>query len=381
MSPPRILFYTHGLVDGGAERLWANLATAFHQRGHDVLFAVDFAAEENRASLDPAIPLHVLGGSHRASVGALARLIRAERPAVALSAVGGSNLKLLAALSLARTGTRAILSYHGFEEWRTGKLSFAAYATLPLVTRLAARTVAASGPLRDALVGRWRAAPLRTVAIDNPVAFPADTRLPSAAELAARPEVVLSVGRLSPLKDHATLLSAFTLLARPSARLVILGQGPERPALAELARRLGIADRLEMPGYIPDPWPAYAGARCFVLPSRSEAFGNVVVEALAHGLPVVATDCAGPASILDGGRHGTLVPVGDDRALAHAIAAALDRPGDPGPRRARAEAFSIDRRVPEYEALVTEVLTERRRASDAAASDLPMASGRADRAR
>ena len=168
---------------------------------------------------------------------------------------------------------------------------------------------------------------------------------------------MVAVGRLSEEKDFPTLIAAMARLERPDARLVICGEGPQRATLAQIAARLGIAARVEFPGYV-DPWSAYAGARCFALSSRSEAFGNVVVEALASGLPVIATDCGGPAEILDGGRFGTLVPVGDVAALAAAIAQGLDRQGDPAPRIARAQTFAAEKIAGDYLALFETVLSD-----------------------
>ena len=118
---------------------------------------------------------------------------------------------------------------------------------------------------------------------------------------------------------------------------MILGKGPERERLEAEVRRLGLEGRVDMPGYAAEPWDAYAKAKCFVLSSQSEQFGNVIVEALAYGLPVVSTAAVGPKEILDGGKFGRLVPIGDDAALAAAINDALDDPGDPAKRRARAD--------------------------------------------
>lgn len=361
-KPIKILFYTHGLVDGGAERLWACLATAFKERGYDVIFAQDFEADENRANLHPEIPLHTLGRNHFTATRNLAKLLRRHQPDVALSAVGASNLKLLLAAKLTRSTTQPIITFHGEMEWKTGWLSYLSYLGLPLLSRMAARTIAVSEGLVETLISKWKAYPDRMVCLLNPVFFPKDAPVPSAGELAARDNIVLSVGRLVPEKDFITLLRAFAHMRHPDARLVILGKGPEQQRIEAEIRRLRLRDRVSMPGYAKEPWTIYASAKCFVSSSTSEPFGNVVVEAMAYGLPIVATACAGPHEILKHGQHGRIVGIGNHVQLARAIRSTLDAPGDPAERRARAEDFSFETRVPEYEAVIRDVL------EDAAAS-------------
>lgn len=352
----KILFYTHGLVDGGGERLWSCLASAFKARGRDVIFAQDFEAEENRANLDASIPLFTLGKNHFLAVRNLAELLRREKPDVALAAIGGSNTKLMLAKWLARSPVRTIITYHGFREWRTGVLSFITYFFLPILSGLADCTVAVSDGLRDQLLKKWGTRPEKTVTILNPVFFPQGARVPSESELKARGEVFLAVGRMVPEKDFVTLVRAFGRLERPKARLVILGKGPDEAKIKAEIARLGLQDRISLPGYSKEPWRYYAEAKCFVLSSASEPFGNVVVEAMAYGLPVVATACSGPQEILRHGEFGRIVAVGSDLQLAHAMDATLDNPGDPAVRRRRANDFSFDVRVPAYEKLVAEVL-------------------------
>lgn len=361
-TKPRLLFYTHALVGGGAERVWAQLAAAFRSRGYETLFVVDREADAWRSLLGDGVPLVILATGHRGSVRDLARVLAETRPAVALSAVGGSNLKLVAAERIAKSGAKLVISYHGFSEWRTGKLGFATYLTLPWLSRTTARTIAVSNGLRRLLVTRWLASAKRTVAIPNPVQLPeALTVAGSEAELLRRQPIVVSVGRLVPEKDYPTLLRAFARLlvmgTAPDARLVILGEGPERGNLEAIARDLGITERLAMPGHRP-PWPELANARCFALSSWSEAFGNVVVEALAHGLPVVATRSGGPEEILDGGRLGALVGSGDADAFARALANALQSPGPPQPRIERAATFSFDRGFAAYARMIDDVAGE-----------------------
>jgi glycosyltransferase involved in cell wall biosynthesis len=126
-----------------------------------------------------------------------------------------------------------------------------------------------------------------------------------------------------------------------------------RNKLTLLANELGIADDVALLGYVPNPFSYMAHAAVFVLSSIYEGFGNVLVEALACGCPVVSTDCpSGPAEILDHGKFGLLVPVGDAVALADAICSTLDAPPDPHKLQERAIIFSVDRAVDQYEKLL-----------------------------
>lgn len=173
-----------------------------------------------------------------------------------------------------------------------------------------------------------------------------------------RPGVVLAAGRLAPEKDFATLLRAFARVrAKRPLRLVILGEGRERPRLTPLAEALGVNADVAMPGTVANPFAFMRRASAFVLSSRHEGLGNVLIEALACGCPVASTDCAaGPAEILDHGRFGPLVPVGDDAALAAAIEGLLDRPPDRSRLRDRGRAFAVDAAADAYRDLLIDVL-------------------------
>jgi glycosyltransferase involved in cell wall biosynthesis len=358
-SPKRkLLFYMPGLVDGGAERVWALLASYFAGEGHEVILAVDFAAGPNAPDLDERVRVEPLGQGHLANIRALAGLMKRERPDIALSAIAGSNVKILAARLLARNTMPVLIAYHGFEEYRTGRLSWLSCISLPILSRMAARTIAVSDGLKASLITRWRAAPHRTIRIYNPVDIASRNLEISKAELARRDRLILAVGRLSREKNLALLIEAAGLMTTRSAEIVILGEGPERAALQAQIARLGLEQGISMPGYCAAPEEWYGKARCLAVPSDTESFGNVVVEALAHGLPVVATDCAGPREILQDGRFGTLIPRGQAGAMAKALDAALADPGEPGPRRQRAAEFSARNGCKAYETLIEEVLEE-----------------------
>ena len=359
-APLKLVFYIHALAGGGAERVWSVMASRYAALGHEVILAVDYDAAENQGFVGPGVRLVVLGGGHAMTIARLARLLRREKPDVVISALAAANLKLTIAAALAGCLRRTVLSYHGYAETEPQRLSQWGYRSARLLTRVTARSVAVSDGLADYMRQDWNACARRLVRIYNPVEVKPGGAT-TAAELEGRPPVVLAAGRFVSYKNFMGLLQAFAALGRPEARLVILGDGDERPALEAEAKRLGLGDRVAMPGYVPDPWRHFDQARCFVLPSTSEPFGLVLVEAMARGLDVVATDCHGPREILDGGRYGRLVPCGDAAALRDAMASALDAPADPAPRIERARDFDVTTAVEHYESLFRTVVAENRR--------------------
>lgn len=358
MPSRKYLFYMPALLGGGAERVFALLASETVRRGHEVLFAVDYEAQENLGYLAPEIRRITLPPGHAQAVIGLAKLLRRERPDVSFSGLGVANLKhMLAALAVGRH-RRAVISFHGFFESENRLLSRLGNHGAPLFTRLCGRAVAVSDGLRHALVHGYKASPTRTVRIYNPVYSPKDWPVISASAIAARSPRILFVGRMHPDKDLSTLLRGFARVTTPGAVLELVGDGAIRPALEAEAQALGIADRVTFSGYLGDPASAYGRARVLALTSRLESFGNVVAEALAHGLPVVSTMAAGPSEILAGGAFGRLVAIGDVEGLAKALDQALAEPGDPAPRQERATLFSIEKATDAYLTLAEDILRE-----------------------
>ena len=172
----------------------------------------------------------------------------------------------------------------------------------------------------------------------------------------------VGVGRLAVQKDFGLMIAAFARIAGADDRLVILGEGPERTRLEALAARLGVTDRVELPGHVAEVGPALAEADVFVLSSRYEGVPAAVLEALAAGAPIVATDCSvAMAELLEGGRLGRLTAPGDVEALAAAMTAA--RPADAAGRkamRAQARQFTVERAAAGYLAVMEPLVRQRR---------------------
>nr|WP_258868908.1 glycosyltransferase [Alkalilimnicola ehrlichii] len=178
--------------------------------------------------------------------------------------------------------------------------------------------------------------PERISVIRNPVITPSMRQTstesvshPWLVETADIP-VILGAGRLTEQKDFTTLINAFALLRQREQRpyrLIILGHGKLRRELESLIAALALEEDVSLPGHVANPYSYMAKASVFVLSSRWEGSPNVLTEAMALGVPVVATDCpSGPHELLDGGRYGPLVPVGDAQRLAQAIAHTLEHP-------------------------------------------------------
>jgi glycosyltransferase involved in cell wall biosynthesis len=357
----RIAIYVPALIGGGAERVAASLSTALAEAGHQITLIVDFEALHNDKYVSERVERLCLAGGHGRDILRLADILRERRPDIVLAIGAATNIKLVAAHMLARlrggTSTRIVLSYHGPSFHGSGWLGWAGYPLAALLSRYASMTICVSDDLVRHLVDDWKVKRNQIVRIYNPIAV--EHAKPAANEhaLAQRPPNILAMGRLVAQKDYPTLLSALALIPRSDVQLIVYGEGPDEVALKALAGRLGLARRVRWAGYVVDPWDAYAAARCFVLSSQNESFGNVIVEALASGLPVVSTACGGPKEILADGQFGALVPVGDAVALSVAITRALDHPGEPARRVARARQFATRKIAERYVALFDEILS------------------------
>lgn len=359
----RIAFFLPTLCGGGAERVTVNLAQAMAERGLPVDLVVAAAEGELLEQLPPTVRLVDLRAPRvLRSLWPLAAYLRRERPRVVVSSMGHANLVALWAAKLARRATPVVVTVHNTMSLSTPQQGRMAGRLWPRLLRRfypwAARVVAVSRGAADDLA-RTSGLPRESIrVIYNPVITPdmlilAGRRPDHPWFAPGQPPVILGVGRLTRQKDFPTLLRAFAeLRSRRPARLVILGEGEERGRLEAIVRELELAGDVALPGFRDDALACMAGSALFVLSSAWEGLPTVLIEALAAGTRVVSTDCpSGPREILQEGRLGALVPVGDAPALARAMAEALDRPAVPLPSAALAP-FTRDVAVDHYLTLI-----------------------------
>ncbi|MCO5054643.1 glycosyltransferase [Thermomonas sp.] len=352
---PSIAILLPDLRPGGAERLHVTLAREWMARG----FGVDFVLRQARGELLEQLPVGARVVDLRAArvrnvLRPLVRYLRQSRPSALLAAMWPLTTVAPVAARVAGYRGRVVVSEHaplsrGYaHKGRLHRLGLRASTALGY--RLADARIGVSAGVADDLARLSGLARERFSVVYNPAASGAVAgAVPALLAGAARP-VILTVGTLKPVKRHDLLLDAFAkVAASTSATLCILGDGPQRAALEARVVALGLDGRVLFPGYSPDPAAWYAAADLFVLCSDHEGFGNVIVEAMEQGTPVVCTDCpSGPREILCGGKYGALVPVGDAGALAAAMQTALAAPVDRQALQARARDFSSDKIADQY---------------------------------
>lgn len=339
------------LRGGGAERVMVDLAREFARLGHTVEFVLmqatgDFLPEAERdfAVVDLAAP------RTRNMPLQFARYLRKRKPDVVIANMWPLTSAAVIGKSLSRQPCHLLLVEHNtltrqYASWSRLHGLFMA-ASMATTYRFADGIAAVSEGSAIDTARLARVPSDRVTVLHNPIPqrpMPSPEARAIADTLWACPsgQRILTVGSLKDQKNHPLLLRSFAAVDRSDARLMLLGQGDNEAALRTLASDLGIADRVIFAGFHPDPTPLYATADLFVLSSDYEGFGNVIVEALSFGLPVVSTDCpSGPSEILQGGRFGRLVPVGDAPALARAMEDALAAPEDRAALIRRASDFA-----------------------------------------
>ena len=360
----RIAILLPDLRGGGVERMRIILERGFTDSGYDVDFVLMQKTGELLSELEPHVSVYDLDVTrYRNLLVPLIRFLKRERPATLLVAMWPLTSFAIWAVKLARVSTRVVISDHSILSMSPPAKG--TFGTIPM--RL---TMWFSYRWADAIVGVSKGV-VNDIAqlaglesktlftIYNPSARGSVPTTP-----VSNPEIkpwldasqrLIAVGTLKAVKDHVMLLNAFAgvVAVNPQASLLILGEGEMRTVMEEQIENLGLIDKVVMFGYVQDPYPYYIAADLFVLTSRYEGFGNVIVEAMECGLPVVSTDCmSGPREILEDGQFGRLVPVGDTDALTTAILATLIEAPNPERQKARASVFNVEKAAKSYLALL-----------------------------
>ena len=358
------------LTFGGIQKIALTIAGELAKKnGLSVDLAVLHGKGEFLSMVSPAVNLVCLDCTSQPLAllfpfSKLARYFRMERPDVVLSFGHSTNCLAACAKLLRHFPFRLIVSERNsfgtrmaedakFRQWRR-------IATTRFLYRQAESCVCVSQGVADELIDLKVVTKEKIRVIYNPVSAPLpadnDNRLLNNPWLRGGdekcPPVILSAGRLVKQKGLDTLIRAFARLRLEmgiDARLIIFGEGPERQNLEKLAQALNIKGDVCFAGYVPNPCAYMEKSAVVTLSSHHEGFGNVLLEALACGVNVVSTDCkSGPREILEDGKWGWLVPVGDDEAFAAALKEALTAPFSAEVLKKRAEYFSIERFVEAY---------------------------------
>jgi glycosyltransferase involved in cell wall biosynthesis len=358
MNKSKIAVFLTALDGGGAERVMINLAHGFANSS----FAVDLVLVQAEGPYLSQIPSNVklidLAQKRLLlSIWAVVDYLKREHPIALISALD-TNAVAIWACKLARVSTKVIVTVHN-------NLSLESHNATQLKRKLTAKFARWFYPQADCIVAVSQGVaqdliniglpPAKITVIYNPiVTSELQQKLQEPLEhpwfLSGQPPVIVGVGRLTKQKDFPTLIKAFAQVRQQTlAKLIILGEGEEYSRLTSLIQELEIEEDVTLTGFVSNPYIYMAKASVLVLSSIWEGFGNVLVEAMVAGTCVVSTDCpSGPAEILDYGRYGKLVEVGDVCAIAKAILETIRDRDKQTKTKQRAYEFSLEQATNEY---------------------------------
>ena len=356
----RIALFIPSLHGGGAERVMLNLAQGFVAEGRDVdLVLVKAEGVYLKAVPDTVNVIDLNCGRVLTSLFKLAVYLHRQKPKVLLSAMDHANIVAILARIIAASTTKIAVSVHSTlsveveksPSWRGKIIPWFINRCYPKADAV----ITVSTGVADDLANVTRLQRDSITVVYNPVVTPEllqQSMQPIEHQwfLPCKVPVLLAVGRLSEPKDFRTLIKAFAIIKKQrKCRLLILGEGEQRQMLEQLVKHLNLQNEVLLPGFVDNPYAYMKQADVFVLSSAWEGLVTVLIEAMACGTPVVSTDCpSGSSEILQDGKFGRLVPVGDAKALAAAVLKTLDEPLDAESLQLRANDFSMDNSVQHY---------------------------------
>jgi glycosyltransferase involved in cell wall biosynthesis len=344
----------------GVCRVRLNLCAGLIERGYEVDLLVINGRGEMRDDVPDGVRVFDLQASRALkAVPKIARYIRREQPVAIISAEDHLNVATLIARKLSGRNPPISVSSHVLHHIDAGKpfwtKRYWTHYALRLIYPWATSRIAVSSGMAD-IMAEVTGLPRDSIdTVYNAIVSDDIDRL--AQEACPHPwlddqdnPVVIGVGRLTDVKDFPNLIRAFSKLHDShKARLMILGDGHRESELREMVHKMNLDDVVCFTGYVDNPFAYLGRASLFVLSSRNEGLPGVLIQAMVCGCPVVSTDCPhGPREILDGGRFGPLVPVGDAEALSKAMVEVLDHPPDPNVLKDRAALFEVNHIIDEY---------------------------------
>jgi glycosyltransferase involved in cell wall biosynthesis len=348
------------LDGGGAERVMLNLARGFADRGLKVDLILVKAEGPYMSQLPDRVRVVKLESSRLIfSIAALAKYLKRERPKTLIAALEDTNLVAIWAQKLARVPTQIVVTVHNHLTRDAQNATKLKRKLAPLLAKCfypwANRIVAVSeGVAKNLKELGFPSA--KITYIYNPIVTP-ELREQSQIIVCDRcfksPPIpmILGVGRLEKQKDFPTLIRAFAEVRKQQlARLIILGEGSQKTELESLVAELDLQEDVTFGGFVANPYTYMKQASVVVLSSAWEGFGNILVEAMYVGTPVVSTNCeSGPTEILQDGEYGQIVNVGDSKAMATAIIETLNSDRDAEKLTARANEFSLETALDSYQ--------------------------------
>jgi glycosyltransferase involved in cell wall biosynthesis len=354
----KIATFIPNLYGGGAEKIVINLLKGM--LGKDV--SLDLVLINADGPYLSQIPekvrvINLAAGRSLKSIIPLSNYLQKHKPDAIISHLSEANLATVLAKKISRTKTKVVLVEHNTLSASKSKLIRARFFT-PFMRKLypyADTIVGVSRGVSQDLecqlgLGRGKVCTIYNPIVDSELIDKAKVSLDHPWFKKGSPPVFLAVGRLTEQKDFTNLIQAFALLRKQRhARLLILGEGEQRSQLEELVNKLGVAEDVSLPGFVDNPYAYMSRVNGYVLSSRWEGLPTVLIEAMACGCPVIATDCpSGPSEILEAGKYGSLVPVGDQKALSSAMSGLLESPLSSDILKKKVLDFSIDQGTNKY---------------------------------
>ena len=371
----RLMVVIHGLGGGGSERVLLNIlkgldkkeffitlvmyerAFVFDAPQHVEIEILDIQSSKNLFKFTANFFLKVIR---------LANLMKKKKPSIIFSFLSSTNVTVILSKILSRIKCRLMVSEHipPSIALTQGLYNYVVKCLMRYLYPCSNRIIAVSEGIKRDLVENFGADEKNVCVIYNPFDLDEIERLSREEEIPPffqdnKPAVV-AVGRLSPEKNHTLLLRSFCEVRKSNdLKLMFIGEGEEKERLIELSKKLKIDKEVFFIGFQKNPYKYMSKATMLVLPSLYEGFGNVIVEAMALGLPVIATDCPyGPSEIIEDGKDGFLVPSDDPVALAIKIKEILQdhelRANISKAAKIKAQRFKLNNIIGQYRRMLLE---------------------------